>query len=60
MVILTSVAEQVTTAVSSLIVGLISLALFGLLVFWGIRFLIEVPRHLKNIAELLEHIATKK
>lgn len=45
--------------VISLIAGLAMLVLCVIFMFWVARFLNEVPRQLKDIADILEEIAKK-
>lgn len=42
------------------IVGLALCVLFGFLIFYVMKFIIAVPRHLKDIADSLDKIATEK
>jgi hypothetical protein len=50
--------DTLATAIS-IILYLLLLVLFGFFVFWIVRFLTQVPRYPKRIAEALEQLADK-
>lgn len=51
---------QILVAALSLIFSLCMLVIFGFLIYWTVKFIVAVPRHLKSIAESLETIANQK
>ena len=44
----------------TLVFSLGCLALFGILLLWAVKFVLDVPKHLKSIADSLAKIANQK
>ena len=48
---------EILITILSLIVYIAILVLLGFFIFWIVRFLVQVPKYLKHIAEALEEIS---